>query len=99
MLSPGFTWPPLPFATTMNMSKSGFQLGKLQVLPEIAAQIEPVTRKVPERYSVPWPLYEFSALSEIVALPSMKIVPLMVSVFVATFHPITPLVGVFHTTV
>ena len=71
MLSPGLFWPPLPFATTMNMSKFGFQLGKSQLEPETDAQSEPVAWNVPERYSVAWPSYELSALFEILALPSM----------------------------
>jgi hypothetical protein len=35
---------------------------------------------VPERYSVPIPVYAFTALLPIFALPSMKIVPLIVNV-------------------
>jgi hypothetical protein len=83
----------------MNMSKFGFQPAKLQLLAVTEAHIEPVTRNVPDRYSVPWPSYEFRALSEIFALPSMNIVPLSESVFVVAFHARRPLVGVFHTTV
>src|SRR6266571_1900779 len=91
MLSPGLTWPPFPFATIVSISVFGFQFVKSQAEPEKLAQSEPVERKVPERYRVAWPLYVLYALSEIFALPSMKIVPLTVSVFVVAFQESSPL--------
>jgi len=49
MLSPGFTWPPLPFATIISISLFGFQPAVSHVEPDTFPHNEPVSRKVPER--------------------------------------------------
>src|SRR3954467_7475160 len=77
-----------PWTPTMNISVLGFQLEKSQSeLPAFRLpHIIPFTVSAPERYSVPIPLYSFTAPLVTATLPSMYITPLTVNVFVAAFQ-------------
>ena len=48
-LSPAFTWPPVPLATIVNISRFGFQLAKTQLEPVGTPQRLPLKSIVPER--------------------------------------------------